>query len=124
MLNSVKFGQNPKPILFYKYDVLFRTPSLLFRAYLVHFVRQFLCFQTKHLVLVIKGLFDTSFHSVLMLSIQNHSNASRSKTFYKVYSISYGLLTNISVLIQNYFNVSGSYFDLQVYKQWLWPFCF
>ena len=49
-----KIGQNPKSI-FLQYDVLFRTPSLLFRAYLVHFVRQFLCFQTKLLVLVVKG---------------------------------------------------------------------
>ena len=46
---------------FLQYDVLLRTPSLLFRAYLVHFVRQFLCFQTKTLVLVIKGLFDQVF---------------------------------------------------------------
>ena len=38
-----KVGQNPKSI-FLQYDVLLRTPSLLSRAYLVHFVRQFLCF--------------------------------------------------------------------------------
>ena len=42
--------------IFLQYDVLFRTPSLLFRAYLVHFVRQFLFFHTKPLVLVIIGL--------------------------------------------------------------------
>ena len=47
--------------IFLQNDVLFRIPSLPFRAYLVHFVRQFLCFQTKHLVLVIKGLFDQVF---------------------------------------------------------------
>ena len=86
ILNNAKFGQNPKSI-FLQYDVLLRTPSLLFRAYLVHFVRQFLCFQTKCLVLVIKGLFDQVFHSIL---IQNYSNTSRSKTFYNVYSISHG----------------------------------
>ena len=39
-------------------------------------------------------------------------------------ALAVALLTNISVLIQNYFNVSGSYLTFKVYKQWLWPFCF
>ena len=60
MLNNVKHGQNPKSI-FLQYDILFSTPSLPFRAYLVHFVRQFLCFATEPLVWVIKGLFDQVF---------------------------------------------------------------
>ena len=49
VLNNVKIGQTLKSI-FLQYDVLFRTPSLLFRAYLVHFVSSFLCFATKPLV--------------------------------------------------------------------------
>ena len=61
-IKNTKFGQNPTSI-FLQYDVLLRTPSLLSRAYLVHFVRQFLCFSTKTLVLVLKG-FLTKFHTV------------------------------------------------------------
>ena len=54
-LKNTKFGQNPKSN-FLQYDVLLRTPSLPSRAYLVHFVKQFLCFSTKTLVLVkLKG---------------------------------------------------------------------
>ena len=78
VFKNAKFGQNPKSI-FLQYDVLLRTPSLPFRAYLVHFVRQFfLCFSTKTLVLVIKGLFDQVY--TVYKCYQNHSNASRSKT--------------------------------------------
>ena len=58
--------------IFLQYDVLFRTCSLPFRAYLVHFVRSFLCFATKPLVLVITGLFDHVF---------KHSNAINTKLF-------------------------------------------
>ena len=47
MLNNAKFGQNPKSI-FLQYDVLLRTPSLLVRAYLVHFVRQFFMFLNQN----------------------------------------------------------------------------
>ena len=36
VFKNAKFGQNPKSI-FLQYDVLLRTPSLPFRAYLVHF---------------------------------------------------------------------------------------
>ena len=45
-------------LFFLQYDVLFRTSSLPFGAYLVHFVRSFLCFATKPLALIITGLFD------------------------------------------------------------------
>ena len=63
VFKNTKFGQNPKSI-FLQYDVLLRTPSLLSRAYLVHFVRQFfLCFSTKTLVLVLKG-YLTKFSTV------------------------------------------------------------
>ena len=62
VFKNAKFGQNPKSI-FLQYDVLLRTPSLSFRAYLVHFVRQFFMFSTKTLVLVIKG-FLTKFYIV------------------------------------------------------------
>ena len=47
VLNNAKFGQNPKSI-FLQYDILLRTPSLLFRAYLVHFVRQFFMFLNQN----------------------------------------------------------------------------
>ena len=56
----MQYGQTLQ-IIFLQYDVLFRTPSLPHRAYLVHFVRQFLCFQTKPLVWVITELFDQFF---------------------------------------------------------------
>ena len=59
-------------LIFLQYDVLLRTPSLPHRAYLVHFVRQFLCFQNKPLVWVITGLFDHVF---------KHSNAINTKLF-------------------------------------------
>ena len=62
VFKNTKFGQNPKSI-FLQYDVLLRTPSLPSRAYLVHFVRQFLCFSTKTLVLVLKG-YLTKFSTV------------------------------------------------------------
>ena len=61
VLNNVKIGQTLKSIFFYNMMSFSRTPSLPFRAYLVHFVRSFLCFATKPLCLVITGLILTRF---------------------------------------------------------------
>ena len=56
VLNNIKCGQNPKSFFFLQYAVLFRTPSLPFRAYLVHFVRQFLfCNQPSGFWLKLQG---------------------------------------------------------------------
>ena len=63
MFKNAKFGQNPKSI-FLQYDVLLRTPSLPFRAYLVHFVRQFFMFFNQNSGFGIKGLFDQVLHSI------------------------------------------------------------
>ena len=47
VLKCYQTWSNPKYKFFLQYDVLFRTPSLPFRAYLVHFVRFIFNFSIK-----------------------------------------------------------------------------